>query len=134
MKVIRKRLSKAEIDYRLKYIFKSIVKGDKKLSPKQKREKVDNLLKVCRQQASQIIAARKIRAVYEASKKKVVKDKKAEKKSGMVMTKCLGTSRKRCPDCDERLKIWGSVGMEHLMCSRCGWNELAEKAKMAGII
>ena len=50
--------------------------------------------------------------------------KKARKKFKIPIAKCLGTSRNKCPKkrCGNKLKIWVSgLGVRELLCPRCGW-------------
>ena len=47
--------------------------------------------------------------------------KKLRKKFKTPIVKCLGTSRKKCPECDGKVKIWQNCFHKELLCIRCGW-------------
>lgn len=130
MKIIKARLTKKEVDERLLIGFRRILKGTGRVGGKKSGKRVEEgakaLLNICKQKVRTLEAAKIVKAVYEASKPKKVIKPVGEKKSGMVMTKCLGHTRKKCPECDYRLNVWGAEGTSHLACGRCGWNELAE--------
>ena len=119
MKVVRERMTKDEIARRLQGLFESRLKG----LGMPRRERTEMAVQLVRFHAAKLHAlavARRIKKVYDAAKKrKPVR----ERKSDAVCSRSLGVSRKRCPDCDARLRIWPEpFGGTHLSCGRCGWS------------
>jgi hypothetical protein len=83
---------------------------------------VDNRIKNLHEKRRILCAFRKIRDVYNAATKKEVPVQK--NKSAVIISKCVGASKKRCPDCNSwRVRIWsGCDGKTHLLCGACGWD------------
>ena len=128
MKVIREKLTKAQVDERLRFMFKIMLSGyrrhGKKLPKKELTSKVVQCVKNCHEQWRVLAASRTLRRVYEASKKRQPVVYRKTKRNVVVFAKSLGDSNQQCPECDAKLKIWpGLFGKRHLSCSRCGWSD-----------
>ena len=139
MKIVREKLTPEEIGTRLRDSIKSQlsfpVKRKKPLT-KPARAKLTALVEMIATKAENGHIANRRRALEKGHSSDVKRcdlrdfydpdDKAFVKKYKMGAAKCLGTSRKKCPECaDGRVKIWPMpFGKRRLLCSTCGWTDV----------
>lgn len=122
------KLSKAEIDKRLKNLFERShgpvrKKADKKLLAEEFAKMLERKAKQKPLQ-TEWTEDDAIRAMgWCADSFDPTLLKMYRKKHKTAPAKCQGTSRKKCPQCESRVKIWlGDWGKKReLLCPRCGW-------------
>lgn len=119
MKVIRKRLTKKEVEQSLRCSFERILRV--RFSGVELKHRVEMMVKNCYQKWHLLESARTVKRVYQAAKKKRATE---AKKSKVVFSKSAGPSRKKCPKCNNRrMRVWpGLMGKKHLLCVMCGWS------------
>jgi hypothetical protein len=122
------KLSKAEVDKRLTNLFKRCFgpirkKADKKLFADEFAKMLERKAKQQPPQSewTEDDVFRTMGWGIEAFDPTLLK--MYRKKHKTAIAKCQGTSRKKCPQCESRVKIWlGDWGKKReLLCPRCGW-------------
>ena len=128
MLVTGDKLSKAVADKRLKNLFERCFGPVRKWADKQKFAKdfAEMLERKAKQKPLQTEWTEDdaIRAMgWCADSLDPILLKTYRKKHKTAIAKCQGTSRKKCPQCESRVKIWlGDWGKKReLLCPRCGW-------------
>ena len=144
MEVVREKLSKDEVDKRLRRLFHYKIRGGSyrgkwgvgmRISKKEEDKLFAEMkeLKAKQKPSQSEWTEEDVIALLERNKKtdgaycgtvQMTGTKKARKKFKTPIAKCLGTSRNKCPKkrCGNKLKIWVSgLGVRELLCPRCGW-------------
>jgi len=136
MKIVGEKLTPEEIGTRLRASIKSRFSVKRKTPlTKPERAKLNALVKMIATKAEEGHARNRLREL-KSKRSADVKccdlrdfydpdDKTFVKKNKIGAAKCLGTSRKKCPECaDGRVKIWPMpFGKRRLLCSTCGWTD-----------